>query len=159
MDVPPEILNIPHVPDLLKVAGPKFINCHKATLYIADTISYSELIADPQPLRDRGEDYWYSERAKGVSDIPFLPITDTCDLQDRAAVACAKYSPCIGQILDTDTGELAHSFLIVSTSLGLVCFDKSGFKEPFTTYSIEELLEKPNYQNQAWRFVPLSVVN
>lgn len=157
MDIPPEFLQVPHIPDLFSVPEQRFVNCHKAVLYIIDQITYDELTADPQPQRERGEDYDYSKRALAISEQPFVPVIDAGDLHNLAHTYDESV-PYIGQIQDAADGYLAHSFLLARRDGDLICFDKEGFKEPYSFHTLEALLEKPNYQNQLWRFIQIGDV-
>jgi hypothetical protein len=69
----------------------------------------------------------------------------------------------VGQILDAQTGEMAHSFIVQRGSTDqYICFDKHGFKYSFAVSNLETILnfvnkdgEKSN-QNQKWRFIPIT---
>lgn len=141
----------------------KNINCHKFILYVVGKISWEEMISDPNTQEENGVDFTFGNISQNISDIPFIPIKNLKNLLLLANNSCEIGKSYVGQILDVQTGDMAHSFIIQKKSDGkYVCFDKPGFKYPFGVHGLEEILnfvnkdgEKSN-QNQKWRFVPMN---
>jgi hypothetical protein len=156
MEIPPEFGEIRGIQELVSVPNPQDINCHKAVLYLAGLISYEELTSDSKAEREQGLDFTFGKRARVISDKEFVPISSSTDLSALAQYECTSLLPYVGQILDAEDNDMAHSFLISKRNDGFICFDKAGFKTAFSTYSLEELLNFNNYQNQLWRFLLLS---
>jgi hypothetical protein len=142
------------------------INCHKFILFVMGTISRDELLLDPkvQKANDPTIDFTFGKKALGISQKEFVLISNTEQLLNFANKECQEGKAYVGQVLDANTGELAHSFIVEKNSKGkFVCFDKVGFKHyPFSVHNLESLLDFVNekgeksYQNQKWRFVSIS---
>ncbi len=147
---------IPPVPDD-KIQN---VNCHKFVLYVIGRISWEEMISDAQ--KESGIDFTFGEQARNISDIPYALVKNFESLYLLANTNCKSGESYIGQILDAETGEMAHSFIIEKQPNGkYTCFDKIGFKYPFSIHELGTMLDFVNkdgiksYQNQKWRFVPL----
>ncbi len=146
------------------------INCHKFILYVIGKISWEELVSGT-PGKGVETDFTFSEIARSISDAPFVLVKDLESLYLLADKGCEIGETYVGQILDAQTGELAHSFIIQKGLDGKYsCLDKPGFKYPFSVHGLEEILnfvnkdgEKSN-RDQMWRFVsfakfsPVSIV-
>ncbi len=138
------------------------VNCHKFVLYVINRISYEEMVSDPKIQKEAGLDFTFSEETRNISEISFTPVKDVQSLFTLANQKCEIGETYIGQILDVQTGEMAHSFIVKRKSHDeYVCCDKQGFKYPFTVFDLETILDFVNkdgvksYQNQSWRFVPI----
>jgi len=122
------------------------------------------MVSDANAQRDAGKDFIFGEIARKISDIPFLHIKDLESLALLANKKCEIGKVYVGQILDAQNEEMAHSF-IVRRELNnkYICFDKPGFKYPFEVSDFETILNFVNkdgeksYQNQKWRFVPINM--
>jgi hypothetical protein len=158
MEIPSEFASIEGIQDLVSVPNPGDVNCHKALLYLAGYISYEELTSDSKLQREQGLDFTFAKRALDISNKEFVSIADSDELVALARKDCAEDVPYIGQILDVQDKALAHSFLIAQRGDGFICLDKAGFKEAFSIYSLEELLNFSNYRDQLWRFMALNEV-
>ena len=138
------------------------VNCHKFVLYSIGQISWDELISDPKEQKIASLDFTYNDKVKEISHLPFTYIEDFEALISLANSSCVSERRYVGQIQDSKTYEMAHSFIIVRNSTGdFVCYDKPGFKYPFAVHGLSEIYnfvnkdgEKSN-QNQNWRFVPI----
>jgi hypothetical protein len=140
----------------------KNVNCHKFVLYAIGALSWEDMISNPNVQKEAGLDYTFGEKLKGLSDIPFTLILDKQQLYALASGQCAIGQKCVGEILDTETKEMAHSFILEREDENTyTCFDKQGFKYPFNVCELGELLDFVNkdgvkaYQNQEWRFVKI----
>jgi len=132
------------------------INCHKFVLYAISNITRDELVSDATAQKKSGQDFTFGKKALAISQKEFTLIADPKHLRDFADKNCAQGVVYVGQILDAETGEAAHSFLMDKMSDGTYkCADKAGFKYPFAVYSLEDLFKFENYHNQKWRFIPL----
>ncbi|GEM_PF-3186049 len=139
------------------------VNCHKFILYIIGKISWEEMVSDAQIQKEAGADFTFGEMARSISDVQFTPVKDLESLLLLANKRCEIGKSYIGQILDAQTGEMAHSFIIQREPDGkYICFDKPGFKYPFSVHGLEEILNFVNKdgvksnQDQKWRFVSLT---
>jgi hypothetical protein len=154
MDIPPELKKLARLPKLLSAKESENINCHKAVLYLVGLISYEELIADPRQQQDTN--FTFRERALRISNAKFAPVTNPEELLNLAENGCESGNLYVGQILDNETNELAHSYIVFKNNEGVcIGFDKAGFKEAFSVYELSQLLAFKNYQNQGWRFVSI----
>ncbi|MBI2097548.1 MAG: hypothetical protein HYT46_01245 [Candidatus Vogelbacteria bacterium] len=141
------------------------VNCHKFVLYVIGKISLEEMISDARMQKDAGADFTFGETARSISNIPFTPVKTLESLFLFANENCEIGKDYVGQILDVQTEEMAHSFIVQrEPSDQYICFDKPGFKYPFAVSDLETVLnfvnkdgEKSN-QNQNWRFMPLDLV-
>lgn len=141
------------------------VNCHKFVLYAIGQISWEEMISDPSVQKAMGTDFTFGEKIQSISDITYTLIKDEEELNLLAQKNCEIGKVYISQILDVETKEMAHSFLVKRESKDkYVCFDKPGFKYPFTVSDANTILnfvnkdgEQPN-KNQEWRFVPLETI-
>ncbi len=150
---------IPPIPDD-KI---KNVNCHKFILYILGSISREEMISDSQTQKEAGLDFTYGEKARNISNIPFTFVKDLQSLYSLADKVCESEGSYIGQILDAETDEMAHSFVLEKGFDGkYTCFGKQGFKYPFSVQELGSILDFVNkdgvksYQNQKWRFIPVT---
>ena len=133
------------------------VNCHKFVLYTIGKISWKEMVSE----KEIEDDFTFSEMARNISDVPFTFVENLPSLLSLANNSCEIEKVYVGQILDTQTNKMAHSFIIQRESDGkYTCFDKPGFKYPFGIHSLKKILnfvnkdgEKSN-QNQKWRFIP-----
>lgn len=139
------------------------VNCHKFILYIINKISWDEMISDPKTVKE-GLDFTYGEQARTISDTSYTPIKDLGSLYSLANQSCEIGKAYVGQILDAQTNEMAHSFIITREQDNKYnCYDKQGFKYLFSVCELGTLLDFVNkdgeksYQNQNWRFVPFKV--
>lgn len=140
----------------------KNVNCHRFILYLVGKMTWEEMTSDAKAQKEAGREYIYSKQAMNISNEPFYPVNDKAELYSLADIYCKIDETYIGQILDTETDELAHSFLSTrELDNKYSCFDKPGFLYPFKIYELGELLdfvnkdgEKP-YRNQKWRFITL----
>lgn len=137
----------------------KNINCHKFALYFLGKITREEMISDPSKQKAEGLDFTYGIQALAISSIAFVPIKTADELMNFAKRACNIGEIYVGQILDAETSEAAHSFIVERNEKGFVCFDKAGFKTDFGVYEIKDLFQYENYHNQKWRFVPLKEIS
>ena len=120
------------------------------------------MVSDVRLQKESGIDFTFGETARNISNTEFTTIKDLPSLILIANKNCKIGNTYVGQILDAQTGEMAHSFIIQRESKDkYVCFDKPGFKYPFNMSDLEKILnfvnkdgEKSN-QNQKWRFVPI----
>lgn len=138
------------------------VNCHKFILYVIGRIPWEEMISDPQTQKDAASDFTFGDKARSISDAPFSLMTDLKSLYSLMDTSCGSEKSYIGQILDAETGEMAHSFILERDQSGsYICFDKPGFKYPFSVHALEDIYNFVNkdgvksYQNQKWRFVPM----
>ncbi len=129
------------------------INCHKFTLYVIGKISWEEMVADNDKI--------YGAEARAISDIQFIQINSLASLLKFASECCKIGEFYVAQILDANTDEMAHSFILKQESLNnFICYEKQGFKYPFTVQGLETILDFVNKdgvrsnENQKWRFVP-----
>ncbi len=139
------------------------INCHKFILYVIGSISSEEMISDSQIQKDTGFDFTFGEQARSISNVPFTLVEDLESLYLLADKNCEIGKGYVGQILDAQTGEMAHSFILEKESDGkYTCFDKQGFKYPFSVHELGTLLDfinkdgEKSYKDQKWRFVPIT---
>lgn len=138
------------------------VNCHKFVLYIIGKISWEEMVSDAQAQKEVDIDFTFGDMARSISDISFIPVKTLESLLLFANESCKAGKSYIGQILDAQTGKMAHSFIVSRESDDkYICFDKLGFKYPFEINDLEKILnfvnkdgEKSN-QNQKWRFIPM----
>ena len=139
------------------------VNCHKFILHMIGKISWEEMISNAQKQKEAGTDFTFGEMARSISNIPFILVRDLDSLIALSNESCAIGKVYVGQILDAQTEEMAHSFIIERKSENeYVCFDKPGFKYQFSVHDLESILnftnkdgEKSN-RNQKWRFVPIN---
>jgi hypothetical protein len=141
------------------------INCHKWVLFQLGKISWDELVSDPheQRARDSSFDFTYGDKALAISGKEFVPVKDASSLLRLANESCEIRQTCVGQIKDSETGEMAHSFIAHRKQDGTYeCVEKQGFKDyPFKRHDLVSLLDFVNdkgersYQNQLWRFIPI----
>lgn len=138
------------------------VNCHKYILYALEKISFEEMISDPH-TQSQDFDFTYSKKAGEISDALFVLVKSLKVLYALADKSTEIGKAYIGQILDAETNEMAHSFVMVREAESTyTCFDKQGFKYPFTVDELGTLLDFVNkdgvksYHNQKWRFVPLN---
>lgn len=136
------------------------VNCHKFILYVIGKISWEEMTSNVQEQKDSGIDFTFGEIAKKISDKPFNYINNLESLILLANKDCKMEKCYIGQILDSQTKEMAHSFIIKRELDKYICFDKPGFKYQFNVSNLEKILnfinkdgERSNL-NQEWRFIP-----
>lgn len=142
----------------------KNVNCHKFILYIIGKISFDEMVYNPNSHEDEGLDFIFGEKARIISDVQFTQVEDLESLYELVGKSCEAGEVYVGQILDLETKEVAHSFLIKHMSdTKYTCFDKPGFKYPFKVHEIRSIFdfinkdgEKP-YHNQQWRFIPTNL--
>lgn len=140
------------------------VNCHKFVLYAVGKISWDEMISDPKPQKAAGLDFTFGDKVSMLSEKSFALIKDAQELLKLAGESCELGQVYVGQIKDSVTGEMAHSFIVERKADGSYeCSDKQGFKNYlFSVHNIETLLDFVNdkgeksYQNQEWRFVPVS---
>jgi len=136
------------------------VNCHKFVLYVIDHISWEDMILDSQVQKEKGLDFTFGELARSISHDPFTLVNNLESLNSLVEKSCESGKSYIGQILDAETEETAHSFILEKDRDGLcTCYDKPGFKYPFSVHTLEDIFnfvnkdgEKSN-QNQKWRFV------
>lgn len=140
----------------------KNVNCHKFILYVIGRLSWEEMISDSKVQEEKGFDFTFGDKAREISNMPFTMVRDIQSLYSLADKSCDLGKPYIGQILDSQTGEMAHSFIVEKAPDGIyTCLDKQGFKYPFSIHEMGKLLDFVNkdgvksYQNQKWRFVPI----
>jgi hypothetical protein len=138
----------------------KNVNCHKFVLYVIGKISWEEMFSDLQTQKDAGLDFTYGEQARSISNIPFTIVNDLQSLYALVDMTCNVEEHYVGQILDKESEEMAHSFIFKKETDGkYLCFDKQGFKYPFSIHELGTMLDFVNkdgvksYQNQKWRFV------
>jgi hypothetical protein len=143
----------------------KNVNCHKFVLYTIGKISWEEMISDPSEQQARGFDFTFRDTIRAISDIPYALIGDGEDLTEIAQKECGVGKSCVGQILDAETGEMAHSFMVTRESENnYICFDKPGFKYPFAVSDLNTILNFVNKdgeqsnKDQKWRFIPLDSI-
>lgn len=147
---------IPPVPPELV----KNVNCHKFALFAVGKISSEKMISDPLAQKKMGEDFTFGEKIRSISNSTFSLVSNEDELKILADNNCEVGKLYLGQIRDTQTSEMAHSFILKRESADeYVCFDKSGFKYPFEVSNLNTILnfvnkddEKSNL-NQEWRFV------
>lgn len=112
------------------------VNCHRFTLYTLGKMSWDEMVSDAGLQKEAGKEFIFSKAALEISDLEFHPINNLDDLVQYLSENCELDKYYIGQILDVGTQELAHSFIIQKTENNkFKCFDKPGFKYPFSVYS------------------------
>ena len=119
------------------------------------------MISDPNEQKKFGPDFTFGDKARRVSGMPFTLVESLQTLLELANQSCEVGKSYVGQIIDAQTGEMAHSFIVErKTENEYICFDKPGFKYPFEINDLEKILnfvnkdgEKSN-QNQKWRFIP-----
>ncbi len=136
------------------------VNCHKFVLCELGKITWDNMVSE-----SRDEDFTFGEKIRGISDLSYRHITTLESLLSLAGEVCNVGKIYIGQIRDSQTGEMAHSFIVdVQQNNHYVCFDKPGFKYPFQVSNLEEIWgfvnkdgERSN-QNQEWRFIPIEEV-
>lgn len=141
------------------------VNCHKFVLYVIGEISFNEMVSDTKIQKGPGVDFTFGEVARRISNISFTLIKDLGSLLLLANESCDIGKVYVGQILDAQTKEMAHSFIVQRESSDkYICFNKPGFKYPFEISNFEKILnfvnkdgEKSN-QNQKWQFVPIDIV-
>ncbi len=145
------------------LTGQESVNCHKFVLYVLGKMSWAEMVAD-SPKIPAGDDFTFGKSAREISDIPFVPVENLENLHSLADKNCEPGQAYIGQILDAETGEMAHSFIVERAANGTyTCYDKPGFKYPFSVGGLEKIYNFVNkngeksYQNQKWRFVTMVV--
>lgn len=138
------------------------VNCHKFVLYAIGKISWEEMISDPSEQKIKGEDFIFGEKIRLISNIPYTLIESEENLMKLAQKDCEIGNVYVGQILDIQTGEMAHSFIVLRESENnYVCFDKPGFKYSFVVSDPNAVLNFVNKdgeysnKNQNWRFVPI----
>lgn len=142
------------------------VNCHKFVLYVLGRISWNEMVSDTQiqEKADPSFDFTFGKQARSISDKEFISIKDADSLYELANRDCELGKAYVGQILDSETGDLAHSFMVERMPNGTyMCSDKQGFKHyPFSVHELGTLLDFVNkkgeisYQNQKWRFIPMT---
>lgn len=121
------------------------VNCHKFVLYVTGHISWEEMVSDSQVQKDAGLDFTFGEKVRSTSDAPFTLVKDAQSLYSLADMNCEVEKSYIGQVLDAETGEMAHSFIIERGSDGkYMCFDKQGFKYPFSVHELGTMLDFVN---------------
>lgn len=161
------------IPDLLaqrikvalEVPNQGDINCHKAILYFLGRMTVDELSSDAKSQKGSGKEFIFGSKSLEISDKEFVAIENVQKLKEFAEQSCEENFVYVGQVLDAETGELGHSFILGKTKgQKILCFDKAGFKYPFGVYTLETLFdfinkdgEKP-YHNQKWRIIPLDLV-
>lgn len=138
------------------------VNCHRFVLYALERISWDEMVSDPLVQKSRGEDFTFGEKIRFISDIPCTLINDQESLGVLAKKSCEIGKTYVGQILDTQTKEMARSFIVTrEDEKNYICFDKPGFKYSFTVSDLNTILNFVNkdneqpYKNQKWRFVSI----
>ncbi len=141
------------------------VNCHKFVLCEIGIISWKEMVSDPSDQRSKGADFTFGEKIRLISNIPYTLIEDPESLMMLAQKACEIGKVYVGQILDVETKEMAHSFVITRESENnYACFDKPGFKYPFAMSDLDTILNFVNKdgeqsnKNQEWRFIPLESI-
>ncbi|MDP1625143.1 MAG: hypothetical protein Q8L64_05220 [bacterium] len=140
------------------------VNCHKFVLFTLGRMSWDDMVSDPHIMKLEGKDFMYGDMAKSLSDKDFVLIKDSDALRILADRDIKPGKTYVGQILDAETGEMAHSFLVEKDDEGrYICQEKMGFKQyPFEVRELESLLDFVNdrgekaYQNQMWRFFSIS---
>ena len=139
----------------------KNVNCHKFVLYAIGKISWEEMTSDPSEQQTIGADFTFGEKIRSISNIPYTLIKDQKSLLTLAQKNYEIGKTYVGQILDVETKEMAHSFMVTRESENnFICFDKPGFKYPFATSDLNNILNFVNKdgeqsnKNQEWRFVP-----
>ncbi len=150
---------------VLEVPNQGDINCHKALLYFLGRITLDELGSDAKLQKEQKQDFIFADKALEISDKEFTSIENVQELKEFVEQSCEKDFVYVGQILDAQTGELGHSFILgKNKDEQFLCFDKAGFKYPFGIYALETLFDFINkdgerpYHNQKWRIIPLELV-
>lgn len=143
----------------------KNVNCHKFVLYAIGKISWKEVISDPSAYQSTEVDFTFGEKICSISNIPYTFIKDQESLMMLARKNCEIGKTYVGQILDVQTKEMAHSFVVTRESENdYICFDKPGFKYPFAVSDLNTILNFVNKdgeqsnKNQEWRFVPIESI-
>lgn len=120
------------------------------------------MISDPSEQQVKGVDFTFGEKIRSISDIPYALVESEESLTKLAQKDCEISKVYVGQILDIQTGEMAHSFMVTRESENnYICFDKPGFKYPFAMSDLNDILNFVNKdgeqsnKNQNWRFVPI----
>lgn len=138
----------------------KNVNCYKFALYAIEEITWQEMISDPAEPKEAGTDFTFGERIRLISDMPYIFIKNENELKTFAGKSCEVGKIYIGQILDAQTNEMAHSFIVKRVAVDeYICFDKLGFKYPFAVCDLNTILNFVNKdgeqsnKNQKWRFV------
>ncbi len=141
------------------------VNCHKFVLYAIGKISWQEMISDTSAQQATGADFTFGEKIRSISNIPYTLIKDQESLLTLAQKSCEIGRTYVGQILDVETKETAHSFVVTKESENnFICFDKPGFKYQFVVSDLNTILNFVNKdgeqsnKNQEWRFVPIESI-
>lgn len=141
------------------------VNCHKFVLYATGSISWDEMISDPSEQQRDEIDFTFGEKISLISDAQYTFIKDQESLVRLAQESCEVGKIYVGQILDVQTKEIAHSFIVTRESENnYICFDKPGFKYPFAVSDLNTILNFVNKdgeqsnKNQNWRFVPVESI-
>jgi hypothetical protein len=139
------------------------VNCHRFVLYVLKKMSWGEMVSDAKAQKEAGKEFTFGKTASMISNLEFTPINNSDELVLHLNQNCEIDKSYIGQILDTGTQELAHSFIIKKIKNNkFQCFDKPGFKYPFGIYGLEEIYDFVNkdgerpYKNQSWRVIPIA---
>jgi len=143
----------------------KNVNCHKFVLYAIGKISWEEMVSYPAEQQAKNIDFTFGEKIRSISDIPYTFIESKESLVVLAQKNCEIGKIYVGQILDAQTEEMGHSFILRRESEDeYICFDKPGFKYPFTVCDLDTILNFVNKygelsnKNQKWRFVLLESI-
>lgn len=138
------------------------VNCHRFVLYTLGKITWNQMVSDAKAQKETGEDFIFGKAALEISDGEFTSIEDLDHLIQYMNQNCEVGKSYVSQILDVETKELAHSFIIQKINKNeYLCFDKPGFKYPFDVYGLEDIYEFVNkdgehpYKNQGWRLIPI----
>lgn len=149
------------------VPSPKIknVNCHKFVLYSIGIISWEEMVSDPSEQKTAGKDFTFGKQVRLISDLPYTLTRNEKELAIFAQEKCEIGNTYVGQILDIQTGEMTHSFLVKKESEDTyTCFDKSGFKYPFMVSDLNTILNFVNKdgeqqnKNQKWRLTLLESI-
>ena len=139
------------------------VNCHKFVLYAIGKISWEAMISNPSEQQATGDDFTFGEKIRLISDLSYTTIKDEESLRGLAQKSCEIGKTYVGQVLDAQTGEMAHSFIIHRESENkYTCFDKPGFKYSFEVSDLNTILNFVNKdgeqsnKNQKWRFIPFA---
>lgn len=138
------------------------VNCHKFVLYIIGKISWEDMISDPSEQQKAGIEFTFGEKIRTISDTSYNLVKNEQDLTLLAQKSSEVGKTYVGQVLDAETKEMAHSFIVTRESENAyICYDKPGFKYPFAVSNLDAILNFMNKdgeqsnKNQMWRFIPM----
>ncbi len=132
------------------------MNCHKTVLFVLGLINKHQLRAPATKNVPTGE------MAHNISSRNFVEMKNMGELRNLAAQTCLEGELCVGQMQNSDTGEVIHSFLlgraqVQQDSPVFVCFEKEGYGD--STFHVYELDGVPMGVGRfLWRFVPVSEI-